>query len=54
MHRRASRTGGRVLDPVTGEILATAEGTFIGLPDDQLARLKARYGMRRVSDAAGP
>jgi acyl-coenzyme A thioesterase PaaI-like protein len=47
MHRRASRTAGRVLDAATGEVLATAEGTFIALPDDQLQRLKARYGMRR-------
>src|SRR5829696_7262864 len=29
MHRRACRTGGRVMDPTTGEVLATAEGTFI-------------------------
>jgi uncharacterized protein (TIGR00369 family) len=48
MDRRASRTTGRVLDPVTGELLASAEGTFIALPADQLDRLKARYGMRRV------
>jgi uncharacterized protein (TIGR00369 family) len=47
MHRRASRTSGRVLDATTGEVLATAEGTFIALPDHQLKRLKARYGMRR-------
>ena len=50
MHRRASRTGGRVIDPVTGEVLATAEGTFMALPDDQVARLKTRYGMRRLSE----
>ena len=49
MHRRASRTGGRVIDPTSGEVLATAEGTFMALPDDQLARLQARYGMRRVA-----
>ena len=47
MHRRACRTSGRVLDAATGEVLATAEGTFIGIPADQLDRLKARYGMRR-------
>jgi uncharacterized protein (TIGR00369 family) len=50
MHRRASRTTGRVLDAATGEVLATAEGTFIALPDDQLQRLKARYGMRRSTE----
>lgn len=53
MHRRASRTAGRVLDAATGEVLATAEGTFIALPADQLERLKARYGMRRLADTTG-
>lgn len=49
MHRRASRTEGRILDTITGEVLATGEATFMALPEDQLARLKARYGMRRMS-----
>ena len=53
MHRRASRTAGRVIDPATGEVLATAEGTFMALPEDQLDRLKARYGMRRLTDTTG-
>jgi uncharacterized protein (TIGR00369 family) len=48
LHRRASRTAGRILDAATGEVLATSEGTFVALPDDQLDRLKARYGMRRL------
>ncbi len=52
MHRRASRTEGKVLDAATGEVLATAEGTFIALPPDQLARLQARYGMRRTPAGA--
>jgi uncharacterized protein (TIGR00369 family) len=50
MNRRAARTAGRVLDPATGEELATAEGTFMALPPDQLERLKARYGMRRPTE----
>jgi acyl-coenzyme A thioesterase PaaI-like protein len=49
MHRRAARTEGKVVDATTGDVLATAEGTFMALPPDQLARLKARYGMRRVA-----
>ena len=53
LHRRASRTAGRVVDAATGEVLATGEGTFIALPDDQLERLKARYGMRRLPDTTG-
>jgi uncharacterized protein (TIGR00369 family) len=52
MHRRASRTEGRVLDAATREVLASAEGTFMALPPDQLERLKARYGMRRASAEA--
>jgi len=48
LNRRASRTAGHVLDGETREVLATAEGTFMALPNDQLARLQARYGMRRI------
>ena len=50
MHRRASRTEGIVLDAATGQVLATAEGTFIAVPATELERLKARYGMRRTPD----
>lgn len=52
MHRRAIRTGGTVLDALTGEVLATAEGTFMALPPSQLEGLKARYGIRRMPAAA--
>jgi uncharacterized protein (TIGR00369 family) len=48
LNRRASRTAGQVLDAETREVLATAEGTFMALPNDQLERLQARYGMRRI------
>jgi acyl-coenzyme A thioesterase PaaI-like protein len=48
-HRRACRTAGEMLDATTGDVLATAEGTFIAVPQDQLERLKARYGMRRIN-----
>jgi acyl-coenzyme A thioesterase PaaI-like protein len=50
-NRRAQRTGGHVLDAETGEVLATAEGTFIAVPPDEVERLKARYGMRRAGGA---
>ena len=50
LHRRAARTAGRVIDPETGDELATAEGTFMALPTEQLDRLKARYGMRRIPE----
>lgn len=51
-HRRAHRTAGKVVDAATGEVLATAEGTFMALPSDQLGRLREKYGMRRVPDPA--
>ena len=53
--RRASRTAGHLKDATTGEVLATAEGTFMALPESELDRLKARYGMRRLpADTTGP
>ncbi len=53
-HRRAFRTVGEVRDVATDELLATAEGTFIAVPPDQLARLEARYGMRRMGRTEQP
>ncbi len=44
--RRTLHTAGRVLDPETGQILATGEGVFMAAPPDQLKRLKARYRLR--------
>ena len=46
--RRAARAAGQVLDATTGEVLATGESTFVAVPPEQLERLKARYGMRRL------
>jgi uncharacterized protein (TIGR00369 family) len=51
--RRAVRAEGRVLDGATGETLATGESTFIAVPAEQLERLQARYGMRRVAGDPG-
>jgi acyl-coenzyme A thioesterase PaaI-like protein len=53
-HRRACRTAGEVVDVRTGEVLATAEGTFIAVPAAELERLKARYGMRRLDSMTTP
>lgn len=55
--RRAVRAEGRVLDGDSGEVLATGESTFMAVHPEQLERLKARYGMRRVNgtpDTTGP
>jgi acyl-coenzyme A thioesterase PaaI-like protein len=48
--RRGARTAGEVLDVESGEVLATAEGTFVAVPDDQLEVLKRRYGLRRFGN----
>jgi uncharacterized protein (TIGR00369 family) len=50
--RRVHRAEGRVIDAATGEVLATAESTFVAVPATEVERLKARYGMRRLSDEA--
>ena len=46
--RRTFRTAGRVLDAVTGDVLAEGEGTFVAAPPEQLALLKSRYRLRRT------
>ena len=55
-NRRAHRAEGRILDGATGELLASGESTFVAVPPDEVERLKARYGMRRLiegSDTTG-
>ncbi|MBI2763138.1 MAG: PaaI family thioesterase [Chloroflexi bacterium] len=50
--RRLFRTEGRVLDALTGEILATSTGTYVAAPPERLAELKARYRLQTVDDRA--
>ena len=53
--RRLIETAATIVDTATGEVLATARGTYIAAPDDRKQELKARYGFRRVPAAiAGP
>lgn len=47
--RRLIRTAGRLLDATTGELLATAEGTYVAASDERKQELKERYGYRRVA-----
>ena len=49
-NRRAHRAEGRLIDVATREVLATGESTFVAVPPTEVDRLKARYGMRRLSD----
>jgi uncharacterized protein (TIGR00369 family) len=44
--RRIFRTAGRIRDGASGELLATAEGTYVAAPPDRLAELQARYRLR--------
>jgi hypothetical protein len=48
--RRVSRTAATISDTVTGEILASAEGTYVAAPDDRREELKARYRFRLVPE----
>jgi acyl-CoA thioesterase FadM len=50
--RRVIRAEGRILDPATGQLLATAEATYVAAPDDRKQELKERYGYRRVPRTA--
>jgi acyl-coenzyme A thioesterase PaaI-like protein len=50
--RRLVETAGRLLDPATGEVFATAEGLYVAAPEAERAALKERYGFRLVEDAA--
>ena len=52
--RRIFRTQGQIIDPEDGEILATADATFVAVPPAELERLKSRYRWRRVPDEAQP
>lgn len=48
--RRLLRTEGRLLDVVTGELLASSTGTYVAAPAERLAELKARYRLRPADD----
>lgn len=51
--RRLLSTAGRLVDAGTGELLATAQGTYVAAPEARREEIKARYGFRLVPDA-GP
>jgi acyl-coenzyme A thioesterase PaaI-like protein len=44
--RRVVTTAGQIVDRATGEILATAEATYVAATDDRKRELKERYGYR--------
>jgi uncharacterized protein (TIGR00369 family) len=46
--RKLIRTEGRVVDPASGVVLATAEATYVAAPEERKRELKERYGFRLV------
>ncbi len=49
--RRLLTTTGRLVDPVSGEAYAEAEGLYVAAPAARREELKARYGFRLVPEA---
>jgi uncharacterized protein (TIGR00369 family) len=49
--RRLSRTAAEITDAETGELLASAEATYVAAPEERRAELKARYQFRLVPDS---
>jgi acyl-coenzyme A thioesterase PaaI-like protein len=48
--RRLFRTHGRLLDGLTGHLLAEAEGTYLAAPEERKRELKDRYQFRLVDE----
>jgi acyl-coenzyme A thioesterase PaaI-like protein len=42
--RRLITTAGRIVDPATDEVLATADATYVAAPEERKRELKSRYG----------
>jgi acyl-coenzyme A thioesterase PaaI-like protein len=52
VRRRLISTAGRIVDQATGELLATAEATYVAAPEDRKRELKQRYGYRELEGNA--
>ncbi len=50
--RRMIETAGRIVDPQTGDVLATAEATYVAADPERRAQLQARYRFRLVAQTA--
>jgi hypothetical protein len=50
--RRLVTTAGQIVDAASGEILATAEATYVAATDDRKQELKRRYGYREPVEAS--
>jgi acyl dehydratase len=47
--RRMIETAGRIVDPATGDVLATADATYVAADAERKAQLRARYRFRLVA-----
>ena len=50
--RRLLTTTGRLVEPDSGAVFATAEGLYVAAPAERRDELKARYGIRLVPEDA--
>jgi uncharacterized protein (TIGR00369 family) len=48
VRRRLITTAGQIVDQATGEVLATAQATYVAAPEDRKRELKQRYGYREL------
>ena len=48
--RRLIDTAGEILDAATGDVLARAEGRYVGASEERKRELKARYQVRMIDD----
>jgi uncharacterized protein (TIGR00369 family) len=54
VRRRIVETAARIVDPATGEVLATATATYVAADAERKAELQARYRFRLIAaDANG-
>jgi acyl-coenzyme A thioesterase PaaI-like protein len=54
VRRRLVETAARLVDPVSGEVLATATATYVAADDARKAELQARYRFRLTPGVAAP
>lgn len=52
MRRRIVETTASLVDQGTGEVLATATGTYVAADEDRKQELRARYGFRLIEGAS--
>ena len=48
VRRRLITTAGRIVDQATGDVLATADATYVAAPEDRKRELKQRYGYQEL------